>query len=257
MCCTPLSKCQPGQVAHWASVFSGQPNFERIGRGTLTSTPPTASIRSGKRCRSMIATWLTGTPSSRIVRIASGAPPIWYATFTLSNAVPGDLDAQVARDREVRDSVAARIGAHEHDRVRAAKTAPRARAVRVRAQEQHVRRVREQRAVLRHERLPGRLAQALVRRLDAVLDGEVARDRPDDEDRHEHEQDDGDPAAPADAALRLAHRAGAGVARRRPPPVRCRSAGLRSGRRQRRNLALDAAAAVDAVRLVFQRHPAG
>ena len=77
MCCLPLAKRQPFQRLHWLDVLKGQSKrFERIGAGTLISTPPSLSIRSRKLAKSTITMWLTGMPvTARTVLIASLGPP--------------------------------------------------------------------------------------------------------------------------------------------------------------------------------------
>ena len=72
-------------------MLKGQSNrFERIGFGTVTSMPPSASIRSLKSAKLTTITWLTSIPvNCRIVRIASAGPPIWNAALIFWVDEPG------------------------------------------------------------------------------------------------------------------------------------------------------------------------
>ena len=82
MCWLPLAKRQPGQRLHRTDVAYGQSNFDRIGRGTTTSIPPTLSIRSRNSRKFTMITWLTGmSVYEATVRIASRGPPTWNAVL--------------------------------------------------------------------------------------------------------------------------------------------------------------------------------
>ena len=97
-----LAKRQPGQRAQRAAVPYGQSNFDRIGPLTVTSMPPILSIRSLNSAKLTTTRWLTGmSVYAETVRAASRGPPTWKAVLILLAAVTRDLDAQVARDREV------------------------------------------------------------------------------------------------------------------------------------------------------------
>src|SRR5438445_4846737 len=122
------------------------------------------------------------------------------------------------------------------------------------AEQEDVGRRREEQRVLMRQRRGGARRQPLVRGADTAADRQVARDRPDDEQEKENEQRDADPAPPALPPFRP-HRARPGIARGG-------AVGLRPRRRAagpllERNLALRAATAVNAVRLVSAGHPAG
>ncbi len=91
MCWTPFWKRHPGQASHRACDAYGQSNrFERIGSGTFTSIPPSASIRSLKSAKLITITWSISSPVNwRIVRIASAGPPIWNAALIFCVPAPG------------------------------------------------------------------------------------------------------------------------------------------------------------------------
>ena len=181
MCCVPFANRQPCQRSQRAWVLYGQSNlFERIGAGTLMSTPPTLSITLVKASKSTTTTWFTSmSVNLRTVRIASEAPAELEGHVDLVEAVAGHVHAQVARDREVVQAPLPGVGAQEHDRVRAleARALLDPRRV-VGAQEQDGRRVREDEPALRHQGGLGRPREALVRGARAAAEGEVARDAP-------------------------------------------------------------------------------
>ena len=146
--CRPFSKRQPGHAAHRFAVLNGQSKrLERIGLGTVTSIPPTASISSRKRSKSTSAMWLTGRPVRPFTRAQSQRrPPDLVGRVDLGRAVVGDLDAEIARNGEEGQTVLPRISAHEHDRVGAACTRAHGRAVG--AEHEDRRRRRREQAVL-------------------------------------------------------------------------------------------------------------
>ena len=114
----------------------------------------------------------------------------------LVRPLPGDVHAEVARDRQIRHPVPLRVGADEQDRVGAAEVLARRGLVAVGAEQHDQRRIRQQQAVLRREaRLHG-LRQPRVRLLDAAAEGQVAGDQPDEQQDAQHEHRKADPPAP-------------------------------------------------------------
>src|SRR5581483_8473613 len=127
-------------------------------------------------------------------------------------------------------------------------------------EEQDGRRVREEEAALLRQGEARVRVEALVRVRDAASEREPARDRPHDEEQEEDDEREANAAAPADVPPRF-RRAGAAVVDARPVargaagPRRCL---LRPPLPPlQRDVALRAATAVDAVGLLFARHPAG
>ena len=92
----------------------------------------------------------------------------------LVRPVARDLDAEIARDREIGHPVPAGIGSEEQNRVRAPRVGE---LVAVGAQEQDQRRLRDQHAVLRRKVRLRRLRQPRVRLIDAAAEREVAERR--------------------------------------------------------------------------------
>ena len=127
-------------------------------------------------------------------------------------AVAGDRDAQVARDRELRDAVACRIDAHEQDRVRAPRPAV---GPAIGAEHERRRGVREQRAAGRQRRSGG-LVDALVGVVQRAAELRVAVADPEHErEQHaEHQERDQAPEADAPPAGAAAVAARAAAARR-------------------------------------------
>src|SRR6266542_2604595 len=172
-------------------------------------------------------------------------PPDLVRGVDLVRSVAGNLDAEVSRDGEVGDAVMVRVGANEHDGVGVPDPlSPRAR---VRAEQEDRRRVRQQQAALLLQLRAHVVRQPRVRGLDAVPEGEVAGERPGRRPGQEEPERDREPAPVVPPPLR-------------PGPARLVGSapvGLRPtlGSRQRRDLALDASAAVDAVGLLLRRHP--
>ena len=158
----------------------------------------------------------------------------------LVRALAGDVDAQVARDREIRHPVPLRVGAHEQDRVGAAEVLARGGAVAVGAEQHDQGRVRQHQPLLGRELRLDRLRQPLVRLLDALPKREVAGDDPDDQEHAQQQRGEPDPAAPA-RLPRLPRAARLAPAR----PFRTR---------RRRHLPLCAAALVEPVGLLCVRH---
>ncbi len=61
-----------------------------MGRGTVISMPPTASISSRNRSKSTNITWFTSRPvRSLTVRSARAGPPIWFAALILPSPTSG------------------------------------------------------------------------------------------------------------------------------------------------------------------------
>ena len=179
----------------------------------------------------------------------------------LGRPVPRDLDLQVARDREVVEAPVARVGVEERDRVRVPVAHARDLRRVVGAEEQDRRRMREERPLVGRESRPRGLRQPLVRRRDAAAEGEVAEHRPDDEEEQRKEKRDPDLTPPADlpgCATRLPRPWPRPAVVALPVSRRARPAGRRLRRRGRRDAALDAPAAVKAIRLLSagRRHPA-
>ena len=82
MCCVPFAKRQPSQSAQRAGLYGQSNLFERIGFGTFTSTPPSASISSRNPSKSKTTTWWIGSPvSPRTVASVSAGPPSWFAAL--------------------------------------------------------------------------------------------------------------------------------------------------------------------------------
>src|SRR6478672_9183378 len=127
------------------------------------------------------------------------------------------------------------------------------------AEQEDVRGVREQQAVLRLQRGRRPLGQAAVRGRDAAADGEVAQHAPDDEHEHDREERERDEAAPGPAPALAAYDLTAGAAtvfaERLLSALRRAVAPVGAGER---HLSLRTTAAVDLVRLVSRGgHPAG
>jgi hypothetical protein len=154
--------------------------------------------------------------------------------------VAGDLDAQVPRDREVREPVPVLVDPEQRDRVRpVGGLAPREACV-VGAEQEDVRGL----PVLLVEDLVDAARESLVGRRDTVPELEVAREPPDDQEDEDDPERDRDPAEPPAAR----------------PDVETAAApciGLPSRLRQLRNLSSEPAAAVDPIGLLSGRHPAG
>src|SRR5262249_57502357 len=111
-------------------------------------------------------------------------------------------EEHVGGDGEVRDWVVLGVARDEHDRVRVAKTlALRDRSV-VRSEDEDVRRVGEQEAVLLRERRLRAGIEPLVRVADAAREREVARHRPRYEEDDEGEQPEQDDSPPGRAPRR-------------------------------------------------------
>ena len=155
-----------------------------------------------------------------------------------SSPWPGDRHAQVARDRELGDAVAARVDAHEQDRVRAPRPAV---GAAVGSEHERRRGVREQRAAGR-ERGPRARVDALVGVVHGAAELPVAVADPEQqhEQRSEHgEQDQAPgPQPPARAAARgrregggpAGAAAGPPAARRRPGALAAAPAGRSADR---------------------------
>ena len=120
----------------------------------------------------------------------------------LVRAVSRDVDAQVARNRDEREPVVVRIRPQQHDRV-GAPAAGSVLAVRadVGAEDEDVRRVREERARVGRERRVGGLLEPRVRLLHAAVHREVAEHSPHEDDQQEDREDREDDPAPAAPAL--------------------------------------------------------
>ena len=208
------------------------------------STPPTESISSLKRSKSTKATWLTSSPVRLFtVFSASTGPPICERGVDLPAPVAGDVDAQVARDREERESVAARVGADEHDRVRPACVAASGLGAAVGAEDEDRGRCRRQHPALALQFREHRLRDARIRVGDATGDREVARDEPGDPEQEDDGERDRDPAPDvALARLRLRALRGVGTTVRRAP---------------QRDLSLRPTAPVQLVGLLLFGHPGG
>ena len=161
----------------------------------------------------------------------------------------GDLDLEVARDREVGEAALAGIGAEQHDRVRPV------RALRARAGLRRRCRARgsssgSRRAARRAWSADARRRRARGRwRLHAARDRQVAADGPRDEQDEQSDEAESDPARRSGA--RFAGR-GRDVA---APARRPGSAGDTCARQ--RDPPLDPAAPIDPVRLVLSGHEAG
>src|SRR5262249_33162150 len=119
-------------------------------------------------------------------------------------------------------------------------------------EDEDVRRVEEEEAVLVDELDLRRLRQPLVRGLDAVPEREVTGERPRREPEDEQHDGKAGPAEPAPLRPRL--RLLGGPWRAVPPRLRL-FLGLAGRTAEGRNLALGAPAAVDAVGLLLVRHP--
>ena len=108
----------------------------------------------------------------------------------LGRSVAGDLDPQVARDREEREPVLPGIGADQHDRVGAARVAAPGLGAAVGAEHEDRRRRRGEQPVLARQLARHRRGHAGVGIGDAARDRHVARDEPDDtEEEHDGERD--------------------------------------------------------------------
>ena len=131
-----------------------------------------------------------------------GRPADLERGVDLRLAVAGNLDAQVARDREVGDPVVARVGAHDHDRVRVLVVRPRVGVRVIGAEEEDVARIREEERVLVVQGSLGRGAHALVRLRDPSPKREKAEQGPDEDEEYDDGEADGDPPAPSPAGAR-------------------------------------------------------
>ena len=108
-------------AAHRFAVCVGAVEAVRADRPRDDDVDPADRVdQLRKRSKSTNATWLTSSPvSSLTVRSASAGPPIWFAALIFATPDLGDLDLEVARDREEGEPALPGIGADEHDRVRA------------------------------------------------------------------------------------------------------------------------------------------
>ena len=120
MCCFPLAKRQPSHFAQRAGLYGQSKRFERIGFGTFTSMPPTASMRSLNPSKSTTTTWSIGSPVERLDgRERQRRAADLVRGVDLRRSVARYLHAEISRDREVRDPVRAWVEVEEHQRVRA------------------------------------------------------------------------------------------------------------------------------------------
>ena len=126
----------------------------------------------------------------------------------LRRAVAGDLDLEVARDREVRDPVRLGLEMDEHERVRAVGVAPTGRTAAVGADEEHRRRLREQRAVTLRQLRPCVARKPVVGLLDATRERAVSEDAPDGREHEETDEGERDPQPPASTTPLRSRRAG-------------------------------------------------
>src|SRR6476660_9696927 len=122
----------------------------------------------------------------------------------------GDLDAQVARNREIRQAVLVLVDPEERDRVSPVRRLPPLELRVVGPEQEDVGGA----AVIVVERLPRPIRKPLVRVRDAVPELEVAREPPDDEKDDEHPERDRDPAQPAPARPEVEARARVAARRR-------------------------------------------
>ena len=110
----------------------------------------------------------------------------------LREAVAGHVDAQVARDRQERGAASSRVGADEHDRVRALSALSSRPGAVVGPEEQRGRGIRDQQPALLVE--GGDRPEATVRTVERPGQREVAREAPDE--REEQDEDDRDADSP-------------------------------------------------------------
>ena len=183
MCWAPFSKRQPSHCWHRADDAYGQSKrFERIGFGTTTSMPPTESISSRKRSKLTTAMWFTSSPvRSLTVFSVEGRAAELGGGVELRGAVPGDLDPQVARNREEGEPVLARVGADQHHRVGAMGVAAAGLRPTVGSEHEDRRRLGGEEAVLALQLGRRGSRDAVVCVLDPTGYRDVAPDEPDDE----------------------------------------------------------------------------
>ncbi len=262
MCWRPLAKRQPGQLRHRVCVAKGQSNrFEQdrlrhVNRDTAECVDQPLEVREVDDDHVV-----DGHAGDRVHRAdREPRPARLHGRVDLRRAESGDRDAQVARDRQVRDAVVRGIGSDEHHRVGVLVALPLCDRRVVGAEHEDRRRVRDEEAVLVGECAARARREPLVRRRDATGHGDVRRDRPDRAESGQHREPDWQPATPGHASeegepatrsapdsVRAAIASGF-VFATGPSPDRRRAAG-------RGNLALDAPTLVDAVGLLIRRHP--
>ena len=120
MCCRPFAKRQPSHclAARVASCTGSRTCWRGSAPARRSSIPPSASIRSSNFEKSTIDDVVdlqAGVLADRPDRERRAARLV--GRVDLGAAEPVHRHVEVARDREVRDPVVRRIGAHEHDRV--------------------------------------------------------------------------------------------------------------------------------------------
>ena len=205
-----------------------------------------------KRSKSTNATWLTSRP----VRLPDRAERERRAAdlvrgVDLRDADLGDLDLEVARDREEREPPLPGVGADEHDRVRAVGALAPGRDAAVGAEHEDRRR-RSRRGARRRRQLPphpGRHAVVSPPRRPARRRGSSRRPTTTSSASEEHEAEERSSASFA-AGVAAGRRAAAGVA----PSRRVRDGGDVASER---HPPLGPAAPVHPVRLVLSGHEAG
>ena len=267
MCCDALRRTASPATARSAPASRTGSRSGSSGSASARSTsiPPSASIRSLKSAKLTTTTWLIGEAGEVVHRLdrERGAADLERGVDLLRRRA-GDRHDDVARDREVVEAVVRRVGAQEHDRVGVAVAGAAADLRVVGAEQQDGRRVREQQAALLCRAPPSRSGRGACSRRRRRSRTRTSSRRPRRRSaRRAGASAEADAPAPARPASAAPPPGAAVVGARRFPPRcrRCRptcagrSAGRAIGRRG--NLSLGTAAAVDAVRLLFPRHPAG
>ena len=120
ICVGPLGSRQPFHVAHFFAGYGQSNVFERMFSGTSTVMPPIASMRLTNWLKSTNTTWLTRSfwPEQLVDRPdRERRAAVLHRCVDLRVADPGNVDLEVAGDREVDEPAAARIGVEERERV--------------------------------------------------------------------------------------------------------------------------------------------
>ena len=204
------------------------------GVGTSTVIPPSASI-SPLNCEKFTSiTWLIWQPG----QVAHRADCERDAAALHREVDLGVADARnrhddVARDREVRDAVVRRVGAHEHDRVGVVVGRAARRSARCRFRARGCPSACESSSPFcLLSAACARSVEPLVGVADAAREREVARHRPDHEEHDQAEQAEDDQAPPR----RPLRQAGTGTRRARAYGTGCdRAAATRASRLRRRS----------------------
>ncbi len=142
-----------------------------------------------------------------------GRPSELVRGVDLRDADLGDLDLEVAWDREIREPALTRVGTEQHDRVRSVRRLAAGPVAAVGAEHEDRRRGRDEEPVTLRQQPSDARGHPVVRLRDAARDGQVAPDAPGDEQNEEQHQAERDPTT--DPAAFRRRRLGRGGRRRR------------------------------------------